>query len=52
MVLESRRSDILKLYLEEREFGISQAKRSKEEERVDVKRIIKGWVWALWWTTM
>ena len=51
MALQSRRSEVLKLYMEEREVGISQAKCLKKKKRVGVKRI-KGWVWALWWTKM
>ena len=42
MALESQRFEVLKLSLEERDVGVSQAKRSEEEEkRVGVKRIIE-----------
>ena len=42
LALESQRFEVLKLSLEERDVGVSQAKRSEEEEkRVGVKRIIE-----------
>ena len=43
MALESQRFEVLKLSLEERDVGVSQAKRSEEEEeeRVGVERIIE-----------
>ena len=45
--LESRRSEVLNLYLEEREVGVSHAKGLKKKKKGLVFKRIKGWVWTL-----
>ena len=49
--LESRRSEVLNLFLEEREVGVSHANGLKKKEKGLVFKRIKGWIWAKWWTT-
>ena len=45
--LESRRSEVLNLYLEEREVGVSHAKGLKKKKKGLAFKRIKGWVWTL-----
>ena len=46
MELESRRSEVLNLSLEEREVGVSHTKGLKKKEKGLVFKRIKGWIWA------
>ena len=46
MELESRRSEVLNLSLEEREVGVSHAKGLKKKEKGLAFKRIKGWIWA------
>ena len=45
MELESRKSEVLNLSLEEREVGISNSEGLKKKKGLAFKRI-KGWIWA------
>ena len=45
MELESRKSEVLDLSLEEREVGISNSEGLKKKKGLAFKRM-KGWIWA------